>query len=180
MVVFGPASNGNEWFQTYAINLGPELPEVSESRVGIARGPKLGLMKYDTVESPIGYIAQSEFYFDCKDKWDEDSCNPDDNATFQIKWRARLRRLQLPNLASMLSSVGLEILFNLPKYDQFKKLEGKLGTKARQLFYKPGVVGMQVLRGLMDEITKQGEDAVKAGVGGLTNGMTPAVNGVYH
>ena len=56
-----------------------------------------------------------------------DAGRPLDNATFQIKWRARMRRLSLPNVTSMLAGAGLEILFNLQKYDQFKKLH-KVGA----------------------------------------------------
>jgi hypothetical protein len=179
MVVFGPASNGNEWFQTYAINWGPEMTDMSESRVGIGRGTKLGMQKYEKQVGPIGYFAQAEFYFDCDKDWGDPACNAEDNATFQIKWRARLRRLSLPNVASMLSGAGLEILFNLQKYDQFKKLEGQFGSKARQIF-GTGVAGTQSLRVFIDYLTKQGEDAIKSGVGDATKGLTPTLNGVYH
>ncbi|MDF2697674.1 MAG: hypothetical protein K0S65_6057, partial [Labilithrix sp.] len=36
------------------------------------------------------------------------------------------------------------------------------------------------LRVFIDYLTKQGEDAIKSGVGDATKGLTPTLNGVYH
>jgi hypothetical protein len=179
MIVYGAAANGNEWFQTYALNFQPRFQDDSESKVGIARGPKQGMSKYTKTEKPIGYFTQSEFYFDCEKKWTEAGCNYEYNATFQIKWRARLRRLSVPNITSMLAGMGAEILFNLPQYDQFKKVQGSMGTDANKIF-GGGVIGRAGLLGFMDVFTRQAEAAVRSGIGDATKGLTPTLNGVYH
>ncbi len=98
-VVYGPAKNGNVWFQTWALNINPSMNETSESRVGIARGPKLA-SKYTKREGAIGYFAQAEMYLDCDSKWGDTVCNFEDQGTFTIKWRARLRRLDVEQITS--------------------------------------------------------------------------------
>jgi hypothetical protein len=106
LVVVGGAGNGTKYFQTQAINLAPSMKDASESRVGIARGTRLGMSRYELSVRPVGYFAQAEFYFDCDQTWSAPNCNDEDNATFQIKWRARLRKLALPKVIAALVNQG--------------------------------------------------------------------------
>lgn len=110
MVVYGAAGNGSMYHQTWAMNAMPELKDTADKRVAISGYKKT----FGQTKKPVslGYIAQSEFYFDCDDKWNEPACNFEDNATFQIKWRARLTRVAMPALASTIASIGVNNLGN--------------------------------------------------------------------
>ena len=44
---------------------------------------------------PTVYIAQAEYYMDCRGKWDDKACNAKNYAMFSMKWRARLRRVHM-------------------------------------------------------------------------------------
>lgn len=123
-VMYGQASNGNTWMQTWAINVSPKLNDTSESRVGLAAKQ---YSKYTKQEGSFGYFAQAEFYFDCDAKWGTAACNFADNATYAIKWRARMRRLELPAITSGIVGAGLDALTNLPGLSEFKDaLPGKI------------------------------------------------------
>jgi len=106
------ASNGNDWFQVWSFVYGGNRNgiEQAEKKVGVAgmdsQGPTGGqtgtwqsLVPQDS-EDIVGagfpmYVAQSEFYFDCTEKWKDDDCNADYNkASFEMRWRARLRRVR--------------------------------------------------------------------------------------
>ena len=71
----------------------------------------------------IGYFAQAEFYFDCDKGWNDSECNGgngDNNATFAIKWRARLRHLELPNFGALLGNFGLDAIMNSGGYEAIR------------------------------------------------------------
>src|SRR5262249_19064258 len=142
-------------------------------------GPKNAVAKYTATQRPVSYFAQSEFYFDCEKRWLDTGCNYEDNAMFQIKWRARLRRLSLPNIASMLSGIGLEILFNLPKYERFKRHQGSFGGPAEGLF-GGGVIGQAAFRGVIDFTTRQAENALQSSRNESTKGLGSTLEGPYH
>jgi hypothetical protein len=99
----------------------------SEHRVGMAKGPKGGFTQANTQASGLSiYYAQSEFYFDCEDKWKGDSCNNNNYASWAMRWRARLRRVRPPNVVGDLISYGGSILAN----GSLEFLKGKLNDKA--------------------------------------------------
>jgi len=193
MVVFGAGRNGNEWFQIYALEIPPDFGDENERKIALAKGPNT-LARYVANEKPLGYAAQAEFYFDCDQKWTEDHCNYEDKATFQIKWRARLRRIQAPSLTNLVSGMGAEIFFNLKGVDKFKNLQGSFGKKAREIFGGTGVVGMTALRGFQRYFTRQIENAVQDKINEATapytgkvqgalneaSFKTPAMPGIYH
>ena len=137
------------------------------------------------------FLSEAEFFYDCTNKWNTEECDHDDNAGYGIKWRARLRRLQLPQVGSLLSGFADEFLKNLTAYTNFKEsfgLGGKLGGLADK-FGKSigGAVGVTALSGAVDGIFEQIEQAVEGKIifpaGGqidkLQNSLTGNF-GVYH
>lgn len=180
MVVFPLAANGNEWFQTYAFNIMPRMTDSAESRVGISRGTKQGMQKYEKSEGPGAYFAQSEFYFDCDKAWGDVNCNYEDNSAFQIKWRARLRRVSPPNIADMLVGMGIQVLINIPKYKEFKFVSGSFGDKVSDLFGNPGIVGMTTIRILFGYVVGRAEGAVTGEIRKASGKAAPQLEGVYH
>jgi hypothetical protein len=98
---------------------------------------------------------------------------------FQIKWRARLRRLSIPNLGKMLGGMGFEMLVNIPQYQQFKKLQGSFGTMARKIFGN-NVFGMTVVRSLLDYFTRNLETGIRDKINEATKPLSPLLIGVYH
>ncbi|HVJ94733.1 MAG TPA: hypothetical protein VM580_33330 [Labilithrix sp.] len=173
LFVWGAAANGNDWFQVWGINTSPELTDASESRVGIGRGMLLGMQKYETKRHDLTYFAQAEFYFDCDSVWTEPQCNYEDNAMFQIKWRARLRRLSPSNLTAMLASAGIEALTSLPAYNDFKKQQGKFDSQTQSIFKR------ETTRTYIDYVTRQAERATKITTSTATKALGVG-SGVYH
>lgn len=68
----------------------------SAQLVRIATMPKRTPQVGDTEGAKVPAIAQAEFFYDCADKWDSESCNKDEEAMWHFKWRARLRRFNQP------------------------------------------------------------------------------------
>lgn len=167
-VVYAPAKNGNDWMQTWAINIGPSLADTSESHVGLAARRD---SKYTKQAKATGYFAQSEFYFDCSDDWGSTLCNKADNATFAIKWRARMRRVELPAISSLAVGAGLDAITNLPSYVSGKGAAGAgvsdalgkaLGAKGLTKKGLDLIVGKS-----MDALEDQVKDALGAAAGKL-------------
>lgn len=176
MVVYGAADNGNPWFQTWALNINPKLDDVSESKVGIAAKK---FEKYTKEEKPGMYFAQAEMYFDCDKKWREEGCNFEDNATFQVKWRARLRRLEAPAIATGLVGTGLEALLGNSTYKDFRNLEGKFGEQVNSWLKDKAFAQTQV-RGLMKSVSTMIETEMRKAAGALGDRYDPKFGGVYH
>ncbi len=94
------ASNGNDWMQVWGAVWGGNRVEQSEKLVGVAGMDSNGSGTWNTIipqnsESLFSlYLSQAEFYFDCNDKWSTDACNKNNNASYNIAWRARLRRVR--------------------------------------------------------------------------------------
>jgi hypothetical protein len=131
-VPWAGTSNGSAWQQIWAINILPSFEDRQQHRVHIGANNK----SVTQDAKAYAYLAQSEFFFDCTDKWTKEACNAEDDAGYSIKWRARLRRLQLPQLGSLLGGFGKEFLVNMPAYTSLKDRLNKLpGLK------KLGVVG---------------------------------------
>jgi hypothetical protein len=146
------AENGTDSYQIWAIALNPKYLDTSERKVSVAgsigKGGRAALDHSEQGASGIGYFAQAEFYYDCGEGWRDDTCDGgvgSYNASFGINWRARLRRLETPNLMAMLVNLGtgklrgkLEEAFSLMmKQDNpwKDKLLGKIaGASAEFLF----------------------------------------------
>ena len=115
----GYASNGNDWMQNWGFVFSLNRPEQSEKKVGVAgmdsAGPGGTWNKITPDNSDTKFtlfIAQSEFYFDCGDEathplWSDEECNGgggDNLASYQMSWRARLRRVHGLSFTSNLFS----------------------------------------------------------------------------
>ncbi|HVJ94736.1 MAG TPA: hypothetical protein VM580_33345 [Labilithrix sp.] len=178
LAVFIEAANGNEWFQTYAINFFPKMTDMSDSRIGIAKGPRIGFKKYEKAVRPTAYIAQSEFYLDCTEGWWDLPCNWELNGAFKISWRARLRRVSIPNISRVLASLGMEYFFASKPYQDFKnQLDG----------FDPstyGVVGSTVLKEYVDYFIIQAQGTLKGQVVDAVDEASPLPSGppqrVFH
>ena len=175
LVPWAGGRNGSPWYQIWSMNLMPEHVDVSEHRVGLA-ARQFGVR---TEPTTFAYFAASEFYFDCTYDWGNPECNADDNAGYAIKWRARLRRLQFPQVGALLSSFGTEFLLNLKAYKDFKKLAG---TRAGE---KLGKLGGSVIQSVVDGIMSQVEAEIRKRVSmPLGDGLDGLINaqfgGIYH
>ena len=177
--------NGTAWQQVWAINIMPQFEDHSQHRVHIGANNKA--VAQDA--KAYAYLAQSEFFYDCTQKWSEEECDDDDNAGYGIKWRARLVRLGLPQIGGLLSGFATEFLKNMDAYKGFKE---KFGGKEGGLFEKfgksiGGAVGVSAITGAIDGLFEQVEktigdkilgpagDLINKGQNGLTGNL-----GVYH
>ena len=180
---WGGTSNGSAWQQVWAINLLPDFKDVQQHRVHIGANSK----RIEQDAKAWAYFAQAEFFFDCTKAWTENECNGEDNAGYSIKWRARLRRLQLPQIGSLLSGFAGEFLKQLTVYDEFKKKFGKSGLAERFSKTVGGALGVSSIAGALDGMFKVIEDQIgqkilgpagellDKGVNGLTGNL-----GAYH
>ncbi len=176
-VVYGPASNGNIYMQSWAINISPKLNDTSESRVGIAAKQ---FSKYTKQEGSFGYFAQAEMYFDCDAKWDAAACNFEDGATYAIKWRARMRRLELPAIASGAVGMATNALLNLPGATAFKNaipdgINDVLGTQGAT---------RGTIKILVDKAVGEIEGFITGKIGAAAGNLDPTLQGLgitsYH
>lgn len=93
------ASNGNDWMQVWGGVWGGNRVEQSEKLVGVAGMDSNGSGTWNKIipqnsESLFSfYMSQAEFYYDCEEKWYKPECNKDGNASYNMNWRARMRRM---------------------------------------------------------------------------------------
>lgn len=153
-IMYAAASNGSVWMQTWGINIGPKLKDTSESRVEMAENR---VAKYDSEQGADAYFAQAEFYFDCDAQWGTAACNFQDNATYAIKWRARLRRFDLPALVSGVVGATLEAVLNMEAVGNFKKA---IPDKINDMLGLKGV-GRAAMKGLIDNLVGQLQGVLK-------------------
>ena len=122
--------NGSDWHQVFGVVFPGTFKDVSQSKVAMAVGPKLGVMPPVSPEGGF-YIGQSEFYYDCDAKWSDDACNSPWGATniphamYSMRWMARLRRVHYPSLSGMfIQWMGGMLLSN----NVLGPLKGKIAT----------------------------------------------------
>ena len=169
------AANGSVKFSTYAVNIAPKMTDESESHVGIAAGPKTA-SKYTKQPTSLGYFAESEFYFDCDSNWASAQCNKDDNATFQINWRARLKKFSAGKSGDKIINIGLTALNNLNKIDEVRDLLNGI-TGDGGLLSGGGITGTGDLQRAFDALKP---DSIKSQIGDAqkTFGINPG--GIAH
>jgi hypothetical protein len=113
-VVADRGKNGKIGARVFAVNLNPKYREKNARRVSAGQALKAGnSWATDSDEGSIFYIAEAEFYYDCKGKWKSDNCDMtenDRNASFTFKWRARLRRLDMPGFVNTIGNLGNNLL----------------------------------------------------------------------
>lgn len=176
-VVHESAANGNQWMQSWAINVSPKLNDTSESRVGFA---SKRFSKYTKQETTSGYFAQAEFYFDCDSTWSSASCNHASNATYAIKWRARLRRLELPAITSGAVGAGVDALFDLQGVKAFKDA---LPGKAENILGSTGLKQSE-LKGIVKGAVGKMEGYIKGELEKASEDVDPTLQGMgltpYH
>lgn len=180
-VPWGGTSNGAAWQQIWAINLMPEFKDAQQHRVHVAANNK----HVESDSKAWAYLAQAEFFFDCTKDWGDGECNGDDNAAYSIKWRARLRRLQLPQVGSMLSGFAGEFLKNMTAYDEFKKKFGQSGLAERFSKTIGGALGVSAIGSAINSVFGMAEGAIGSKIlgpaGELIDGAMGAGNmGSYH
>jgi hypothetical protein len=175
LVPWGATSNGGPWQQVWSINLLPPYEDASEHRVAIAER-RLGIQQS---AKPIAYMAQAEFFFDCNKDWGAYECNLDDNAGYAIKWRARMRRLQFPEVGTMLGSFGGDFLKNLQGYTDFKKFmtNNKLTDRLKNA---AGATGVSVFSGIVNGLFDQLEAVVTGATTSAGSKLNPTFDGIYH
>lgn len=118
--MFGHAENGADIMQIWAFTTG-SLDDSDAPRVAVA-GQKYGTKGTKTTQA---YLAQGEFYFDCKGAWGDNKCNGStDNAIYNMKWRARLRRLRAPNIGAELGKYAKDAVNSGPVKDAVKEAIG--------------------------------------------------------
>ncbi len=167
-LMLGHAENGNDLMQIWAFTHG-ELTDKDHPRV--AMGARAHAKPTKTSN---WYVAQAEFYFDCDAKWSAAKCNGDDNAMFNMKWRARLRRVRPPQLGAELGRYLRDALFSGPVKEALQK---GLGLGAYEP--KPGEEKLdikerftqQIIDDLFDNAFGKLKDAVTDGAG-VGNGET--------
>jgi hypothetical protein len=158
----------------------PSFDDAHQKKVHIGANNKGGI---EDDSKAYAYLAQAEFFYDCTDKWSAEACDKSDNAGYGIKWRARLRRLQLPQIGSMLSSFGGEFLKNMTAYKDFKKQFGQPALEEK--FGKSiGVTGLsKAIGGLFGMIEKAVGSKILGPAGELLNKAQNGLTGdfgVYH
>lgn len=110
--VWNGTRNGASWQEIWGFTLRPVFFDPHERKVGIAQ------RRYEIMarpEQPAGYMAAAEFYFDCAKKWPDPTCNGDDNAAYSIRWRARIRRLNLDLATAMVQQHAEKFFQSSPK-----------------------------------------------------------------
>lgn len=105
--MYKPAKNGSAYMQVWDVSFPGSYDDGhASSKVALAEGSKKGIPKAkqlriaDEKPSFFPFFAQAEFFYDCRGKWAGKDCNgdpeEDSEATFNMKWRARLRPVALP------------------------------------------------------------------------------------
>jgi hypothetical protein len=111
-MVFDGAENGNGYFQVWSLVVGDDQwPQTADKGVEIAAWNQ----RLSTPTSPWGKVgfAQAEFYYDCAGTWTSKACNGSNganlpgNAMWNMRWRARLRRVRppTPDVGTILGAV---------------------------------------------------------------------------
>lgn len=156
LVPWGGTMNGSPWQQIWAINMMPEYKDLNQNKVALAER-RIG--QAQEASKPI-YFAGAEFYFDCANTWFDYTCNGDDNAGYQIKWRARLVRFKLPQIGTLITSFAGDFLSNITAYKDLQKTIRK------------GLGDGPVATGAFSSLTKLFEGYAKktlGGIGGVVN-----------
>lgn len=171
-------SNGTDQFFVWSINISPKYKDTSTKRVNVPGNYKNVLG--DSNEGAALYVAEAEFYYDCEHDWNADDCNGgnfDNDASFAIKWRARLRHVELPNLGALVAQFGLDFLTNTDTYKSIRDrisagggAKGKGGSGDASIFdgIAKGPLGSVGVGAIKDEIdnllsTVEGKAYDKAG-----------------
>lgn len=196
--MYGQAKNGNMWLQVWSFAFPEQYDEnFAESKVALAIGGTKGAaraaaLKGSQVTAPT-YFAQSEFYYDCEKKWDDESCNGEETeATFGMRWRARLRPVTTPDImGALLGVLGDSLLGGLIDFagdaaaerikqsKVFRDATAALTRAARNLSPGLGGAAKDSLGDALDTGAGALADLVKGAIGGGP-GAGAAIPSVLH
>jgi hypothetical protein len=101
------AYNGSDWFQVWGLVIGSGPVEKGGPIVSLP-ARLFGAESGQPALKSQRFIAQAEFFFDCTSAWLSVECNEGSAATYQMNWRARLRRVHDINVVGD----ALEVLLN--------------------------------------------------------------------
>jgi len=169
-VVDDAVKNGTDYLQMWGLvtDAKDTDPGKAETKISVAGTKGFG-GKGQTDPGTHIYYAQSEYYFDCKKAWSDDSCNgPDDvrTASFSMRWRARLRRVRAP-------SFGNQIVGQIGEFVLAGNLQNFIAGKVAGI---PGVAGLAgKLQGVMNGPI--GSVLTRTGPGNTTNGAINFLTG---
>ncbi|CAN5923794.1 hypothetical protein BH11MYX4_BH11MYX4_10270 [soil metagenome] len=182
LVPWSGTMNGSPWNEVWGVNWRPEFSDAQEHRVAVGQR-KFGVTS--TAETNI-YFAEAEFYFDCNKEWTEVDCNKDDNAGYSVQWRARLKRLQFPEVGSLLTSFAGSFLTQLKGYkDLQNKIRDLTATRGPdgKIITVPGGGGNPLITGsfggVVEALEKKFNKFVQGGARGAGEFMNPDL-GAYH
>jgi hypothetical protein len=107
------AYNGNDWMQVWAVSAAPVDSDTFASRIVrmpatiFGRGAEASAQAASSGESPAFrvFLAQAEFYYDCRGVWESNYCNKAGAAVYQMRWRARMRRFHHLNVLGDLTGM---------------------------------------------------------------------------
>jgi hypothetical protein len=180
LMVNDGVSNGKHQMWVFAVNLGPKYNDDNERRVTLAKGPTpsrgglAGPKGAAADQQAFGYIAQAEFYYDCHSGWGDQACNGesnDANASFGIRWKARLRRIKLPNLGELLANFAMDRILNS---DAYKAAKDTIESTIRGLATGPlSAVGLEALNTWVSEQIGKLEGQVRDTVTGAASNFDP-------
>ena len=173
------ANNGSDWMQVWSFVYGGNRVEQSDKKVAVAAmdstGPTGG--KTQTWQSNIltntedvvsngfsMYVAQSEFYYDCDKDWESSECNDDySKSMFEMRWRARLRRVRglswKQDLFQYFTGGSLGDNFNDYATKWLNGLGGKPEVAALSQQFA-GFITSSVLKGAFGDIKSAGVGAI--------------------
>ena len=165
----------------------------AESKVALAiggtKGPQAATALKASQVSPPMYFAQSEFYYDCEKAWDDKSCNGEETeATFGMRWRARLRPVTTPDFLGMImGALGDSLLGGLVDFAAdaaadrikgskvFRDAQASIGKAAKGVLGgKAGKGAIDALGGILDTGASAAADALKEKVGEAIGDPSPA------
>jgi hypothetical protein len=178
------AGNGKTAFHVWAMTLNPKYREMNEHNVSIAGSlhatqGRAVVATSDQGSPYFGYFTQAEFFYDCEEKWGDEDCNKDDNASFGLRWRARLRPLQLPNLLELATRFINNPLREVISDGMESILQGNpLG--AALMRSAGGAIAIDAIGGVVDEyVTGPIQDWATGQIDGLGAGVIPDLSS-YH
>lgn len=93
--IYDPAENGDDFFQTFAITVGDSKQWYKRSDKGVEMAA-WGQAKVDENNAKADLqryaLTMAEFYYDTSGSWEDYA----DDALWNLRWRARLRRVRKP------------------------------------------------------------------------------------
>ena len=188
---YKPGTNGSDWTQVYGWIMPGDYKDVSENKVGLA-GYKFGIGA--TQPPPAMYVAESEFYFDCRETWDNDDCNGDlDRTLYSMRWMVRLRRVHFPDIgADLMGWLGQTVLGGnitgplkgkIANSTIFKNVEKATGNLAGKVGGNAGSWLSDQLFGYLVQ-NGNGKGGIDKGIswvqGKIPGGVSPPLNGLIH